>query len=340
MGEYDQMINRSGASVLLPEENSIEIIQSLPTSSFCMRLMKKGSNMNAQTFRMPVMSMFPRAYWVGEKTTASRTSANVKKTTKMTWDGVYIYAEEMAAIVPVPENVLDDMLSQKYDLWGEVKPRLVEAIGACWDSTVLFGVDPLGNAKPATFPDGIVPTAIARSNSVAVGDYGTDLYDDLLSVSEDGTKKGLLPLVEEDGFISTGALGGIPMMGMLRGIRSQEGVPIFVNDMKTANDFRLAGMPLSFPNNGSFDPTTALLVVGDWSQAVYAVRTDIRFKIATEASIHDASGNLEHNLFQDDMVALRVTWRGGWAVPNPINLVNPDRDVAFPFGVLTPKAAA
>jgi len=76
------------------------------------------------------------------------------------------------------------------------------------------------------------------------------------------------------------------------------------------------------------------LVVGDWSQAVYGIRQDITWKIATEASIHDSSGNLVYNLFQDDMVALRMTMRLGWALPNPINQVN--STTQFPFAVLTP----
>jgi HK97 family phage major capsid protein len=140
--------------------------------------------------------------------------------------------------------------------------------------------------------------------------------------------------VEQSGFIVNGAMGAVSMMGKLRGLRTTDGQFIFMNDMRSPNDYRLAGVPLTFPNNGAFNPTNALLVVGDFSQAVYAVRKDITFKVATEASIHSNTGDLQYNLFQDDMVALRVTMRMGWQLPNPVTLVKGSS--GLPFAVLVP----
>jgi len=317
--------------ISLPDEYSKEIIQALPTSSFCMRMMKKLPDLNAKTFKIPVMSTFPAAYFVGETGGASGRAA--KQTTKMDWTGVTLTAEELAVIVPVPEAVIEDMASGGYDLWGEVKPRLVEAIGAKIDSAILF--DSTGSIAPTSWPDGIVTQAVAKSNSIdASSQIGAspapfkDMADAIMS------DNGLFSLVEQDGYIVNGAMAAISMMGKLRGLRATEGEFLFMNDMRSPNDYRLAGVPLVFPNNGAFDPATALLVVGDFSQAVYAVRRDITFKVATEASIHDGSGTLQYNLFQDDMVALRITMRMGWQLPNPTNLVGGAS--AFPFAALVP----
>ncbi len=318
------------SSYLLPDQYSNEIIQAMPTSSFCLRMMRKLPNMSAKTYKLPVLNSFATAYFVGE-VAGSRGATNTKKTTDLSWSGVTLTAEEIACIVPVPENVLDDMTSGGYDLWAETKPRILEAIGRTVDAAILYGTN-----KPTAWPDGIVTQAAAKGNTVEQGYFGTDLYDDILSVSEDGTKVGLFGLVEEDGYIVNGILAEIGVMGKLRGVRGNDGVPIFQNDMKEANSFRLAGVPLTFPDNGVFDKTTGLMVAGDWKQAVYAVRKDITFKIATEASIHDASGNLVYNLFQDDMVALRMTFRMGWALPNPKNLMNTTDETRFPFSVMTP----
>lgn len=332
MTDYNQYVSRADASAyLLPDEFSKEIIQALPTSSFCLRMMKKLPNMNAKTYKMPVLNSFAAAYFVGE-VTGTRDATNTKKTTDLTWTGVDITAEELAVIVPVPESVLQDMASGGYDLWAETKPRLLEAIGAKIDSAILF--DSAGSIAPASWPDGIVIQAIAASNAVDVSsEIGPaltfkDMADGILG------DNGLFSLVEQDGYIVNGALGAIAMMGKLRGLRDTMGQFLFMNDMKEPNNYRLAGVPLTFPNNGAFNPATALLVVGDWSQAVYSIRTDITFKVATEASIHDNTGVLIYNLFQDDMVALRVTMRMGWALPNPKNLVNPTTQ--FPFAVLKP----
>ena len=47
--------------------------------------------------------------------------------------------------------------------------------------------------------------------------------------------------------------------------------------------------------------------------------------------VDPATGAILYNLAQDDMVALRVTMRLGWEIPNPINAEQPDESVRFPF---------
>ncbi|MDD4162470.1 MAG: phage major capsid protein [Methanothrix sp.] len=332
MTDYSNYISRSDASsYLLPDQQSKEIIEALPTSSFCLRMMKSLPPINAATYKIPMMNAFPTAYFVSE-VAAARGATNTKKTTDMSWSGVTMYIEEIAVIVPVPESVIADMAAQNFDLWGMVKPRLVEAAGKLIDQAILY--DSSGDIAPANWPDGIVTQCGTKSNTIDVssqigsGLTFADLYDGLLA------DNGLFSLVEQDGYLVNGALAAISMKGKLRGLRSSEGVPIFTTDMKQANRYLLDGAPMDFPNNGAFDPTKSLLVAGDWSQAVYGVRQDITWKIATEASIHDSSGTLVYNLFQDDMVALRMTMRMGWALPNPINAIN--STTQFPFAALVP----
>jgi len=332
MTDYSNYISRTDASTyLLPDQQSKEIIEALPTNSFCLGKMKRLPPINAATYKIPMMNAFPTAYFTSE-VAGSRGSTNTKKTTDMSWSGVTMYIEEIAVIVPVPESVIADMASQNFDLWGMVKPRLIEAAGKLIDQAILY--DSSGDIAPANWPDGIVTQCATKSNTIDVssqvgsGLTFADLYDGLLA------DNGIFSLVEQDGYIVNGALAAISMKGKLRGLRSSDGVPIFTNDMKQANKYLLDGAPLDFPNNGAFDPTKSLLVAGDWSQAVYGIRQDITWKIATEASIHDSSGTLVYNLFQDDMVALRMTMRMGWALPNPINAIN--ATTQFPFAALVP----
>lgn len=332
MGNYDQYISRSDASsYLLPDQMSREIIEALPTNSFCLAKMKRLPPINANTYKIPMMNAFPTAYFTTE-VAGSRSAANTKKTTDMSWSGVTMYIEEIAVIVPVPESVVADMAAQNYDLWGMIKPRLVEAAGKLIDQAILY--DNSGDIAPANWPDGIVTQCGTQSNTIDMSSQVgfelafQDLYDGILG------DNGLFALVEQDGFIVNGALAAISMKGKLRALRTADGAPIFSTDMRQANRYMLDGAPLDFPNNGAFDPTKSLLVVGDWSQAVYGIRQDITWKIATEASIHDNTGTLVYNLFQDDMVALRMTMRMGWALPNPPNQVN--STTQFPFAALVP----
>ena len=83
---------------------------------------------------------------------------------------------------------------------------------------------------------------------------------------------------------------------------------------------------MQFPENGGFYPNIAQLVVGDFSQAVYAIRQDITVKILDQGVIQDPeSKEIVYNLAQQDMIALRIVFRMGWALPNPATRMNEDR---------------
>lgn len=85
----------------------------------------------------------------------------------------------------------------------------------------------------------------------------------------------------------------------------------------------IGSLKREFVDNGAWDKTASTLIVGDFSQAVYAIRQDVTYKVLTEAVIQDpSSGEILYNLAQDDMVALRVTFRLGYAIPNPVNALD------------------
>ena len=66
------------------------------------------------------------------------------------------------------------------------------------------------------------------------------------------------------------------------------------------------------------------------------IRQDLTMRLFTEGIIQDpATGNTMFNLMQQDMVALRVTMRLGYQVPNPIACANEDDATRYPFSVLT-----
>ena len=96
---------------------------------------------------------------------------------------------------------------------------------------------------------------------------------------------------------------------------------------------------MDFPKNGAFDASQALLIAGDFSQLVYAIRQDVTYKILTEATIVDPSDNsVIYSLAQQDMVALRAVMRLGWEIPNPINYMQPTEANRCPFAVYAPAA--
>ena len=307
------MISRTDLSGLIPEPITREIIQGVTASSAVLSMGRKLPNMTSKTQTLNILDMLPMAYWVDGDT-------GFKQTTKQAWDKKKIYAEELAVIVPIPEAVLDD---SDYDIWGEVRPRIVEAFGGKIDGAILFGED-----KPASWRDSILNTATAASSIVAMS---TDIFSDIMG--EDG----VIAQVEESGFLPTGAMAAVNLRAKLRGIKDTTGQPIFKTDMQGSTNYALDGMPMYFPMNGAFDQSKALAIVGDFAQLTYAIRQDVTYKILTEATIIDpATKEVVYALAQQDMVALRAVMRLGWEIPNPINAFQPDKTQRCPFAVYTP----
>lgn len=317
---YDNKIDRTDAAALIPEEVSREIIQAVPQSSTIMRLGRRLPDMTRNQLRMPVLAALAQAHYVSGDT-------GLKTTTRQKWVNKYIHAEELAVIVPIPENVLEDA---DYDVWGEIQPRIAEAFGIAFDAAVLYGTDGFGGLAPSSWPTPIVSAAQTAGHSVAIG-TGADLYEDILG--EDG----VVAKVEEDGFLVTGHVASLTMRAKLRGLRDEVGQPIFLRTMQETTRYELDGVAVEFPLNGAIDPTTSLLVSGDFSQLVWAVRRDITYKILDQAVIQDAEGKIVFNFAQQDMVGLRAVMRLGWELPNPVNRVNPDDETRYPFAVLVPK---
>lgn len=306
-------IDRTGAEALISEEVSNEIIQGVAEQSAVLRMGRKLPNMSKKKYRMPVLDMLPVSYWVAGDT-------GFKQTSKMAWKNKYIIAEELAVIIPIPEAVLDDA---DYDIWGEVRPRAVEAMGKKIDGAILFGDD-----KPDTWRDDIVTGATSVGNVVTFS-ASDGLYDKIMA--EDGA----IAKVEEAGFFPSGHMADVTMRAKLRGLKDSTGQPIFKSDMQGSTTYSLDGSPIDFPRNGAFDKSKALMITGDFSQLVYSIRQDVTYKLLTEATIVDPSTKeVIYALAQQDMVALRIVMRLGWEVPNPINSMKSKEAERFPFAIL------
>jgi hypothetical protein len=161
---------------------------------------------------------------------------------------------------------------------------------------------------------------------------GADLYDDLLG------EGGVVSLVEEDGYFLTGGIAAMSMRAKFRSCRGEDGQPLFTSTPQEKTRYQFDGAPVEFPRSGVFDATHALLIAGDFNQMVYSIRQDITYKMLTEAVITDSSKAIIYNLPQEDMVAMRVTMRLAWQVPNPINYLEPTEGDRYPFALLTPTA--
>lgn len=318
MAVYNSLTDRDDASALMPEDVSREILKEVPAASVVAQLARRLPNLSRKQRRIPVAASLPFAYFVNGDT-------GQKQTTEASWENVFLTAEEIAVIAPIPDAVLDDA---DYPIWDEIRPELVAAIGATFDRAVLHG-----DNAPSDWPDDLLGQIASADQVVTVGDVG-DVFDDIMG------EGGVLSKVEEDGYFVNGHLATLAMRAKLRGLRDSNGQPLFVNSIRDVGSYTLDGENLVFARNGSLTAAEAFLISGDWSKLVWAVRQDITWKLLDQAVITDGSGNIVYNLAQQDMVALRVVFRAGWALPNPPNRVNSDDDTRFPFASLEPVSAS
>lgn len=296
-------ITRQDAEALINDQVSREIIEGTVKSSKALQMFRRLPNMTSNKTKMRVLDALPLSYWQGSDTAK-------KKTTKMKWDNKYIVAEELAVIVPIAENVLADA---DYDIWGEVRPRIEEAFGKKIDQAIFVGED-----KPVGFRADLLTSVL---NAGAMITPGTDtLY---ASINKAMVK------VEESGYDVNGVVGGMDLKGKFRMMLDTSGQPIKGTEIDSLNK--------AYIDNGAWNKNLAQMIVGDFRQAVYAIRQDITYKLLDQAVIQDpATGDIIYNLAQDDMVALRVTMRLGWEIPNPINALEEDASVRFPFSAILP----
>lgn len=296
-------ITRTDVDSLIETQVANEIFEGVIKDSKALSMFRRLPNMTSDKTKLRVLDSLPVAYFVDESTNNGR-----KNTTKMAWDKKFINAAELAVIVPIKENVLND---SSIDIWAEVRPRIVEAFAKKIDNAMFFGVD-----KPTDWRAGLVPSVITAGAEVT--ETGK-LYSDINDV---------MTKVEESGYEVNGILGGVGLKGKFRMMTDTTGQPL--------NTTEIGSIRRAFMDNGVWDKSKSTLIAGDFSQAVYAIRQDVTYKILDQAVIQDTDGSILYNLAQDDMVALRVVMRLGWEIPNPVNALN-ETEARFPFASLKPK---
>jgi HK97 family phage major capsid protein len=325
MPTYNTHVGRTttGSDPLVPEPLATAIIQEAPKASAALSLMA-STPLSSKTQRMPVLDVLPVAYWVGGDT-------GMKQTTMQQWKNVVLVVEEIACIVPIPEAYLDDA---DVPLWGQVQPRITEAVGQLIDLAVLWGIN-----KPSTWGEAVFPGA-AKSQHFVVQGTGVDLGQDV-------TKLGAM--MATTGYTVNGFAAMPGTSWNLAGLRSAQGVPIYQPDMTGRPGGVLYGYGMNEINNGSWQMGLggAVMLAGDFTKAMIGIRRDISFKMFTEGVISNDSGQVILNLMQQDTVAMRMTMRLAYATVNPVTIMEPTKPMTgtpppnnrWPFGAILPVGA-
>jgi HK97 family phage major capsid protein len=253
--------------------------------------------MGAKVQNMPALATRPTASFVGE-TAATRTKPN----TKFSYENKVLTAQEIAAIIVLNEEDLEDATE---DLLTNAAALGGEAVGRTLDAAVLFGTN-----KPAawTSPD-LFAAATAAGQVFQVGAGEDDLVGSIFQAAEAVDDSGANP----DAFL---ARGGFKFK--LANLRNADGSPIYLPSLSSAPGAvdNVAGLDAYWNKNGAWDRAKALGLVADRASVLIGVRTDIQVKFLTEATIGGV------NLAENDQVALRFRARYAYTVADVFNSEN------------------
>lgn len=306
-------ISRADALTLINRQNAREIWQAAEEFSAALRTFRKV-DMGTKQVRYPVIGALPTASFVSGEDADDANA--VKPTTSMNWTDRVLEAEEIGGIVVIPENVIDDA-SSDFDLWAEIKPRIAEAVGATLDGAVFFGTN-----APSTWPDGLVPQAIAAGNVVNESSAG-DLAEDInLTIGE----------VLEDGYDPTAIYGRRTLQTRLRGLRDDNNSPIWSFPLSEIGVRVPAvyGINVNYVTNGAWDTGVATILVGDPRYAILGIRQDLTFKFLDQAAV--TIGGSLISLAERDLLGLRFKMRVGFQTAE--TATKDGGATAFPFAVL------
>jgi hypothetical protein len=316
-GAFDNITARSDVAALIPEQVSNEMLGKATQGSAVLNMFRRIP-VQGTALRFPILTALPIAYWVSGDT-------GLKQTTEMGWSNKYLTIEEIATIMPVADNVMEDVT---VNIWDEAQPLLVEAFARVLDSAVFFGA-----SAPSSFPTNIVAAAAAAGNFVDAGTATTAQGGFM------GDLDNLISKIEQDGYDTTGYLSPITTRARFRSARDTQGRKL--DEGRVAGNLQAVdGVSIMYPMRGLWPASGGVgvngvaLIGGQWDQFVIGVKNGIEYKVITEGVITDDQNQIVYNLPQQDMQALRLKFRIGWQVANTINNDNPDGSTRYPVGYI------
>lgn len=296
-------ITRAEVASLIGEEYGPTLIKAATQGSTALAAFPKV-NMGTKTRNMPVLATIPEADWVTDTD-----NTGVKPTSQATWVNKTLVAEEIAVILPIHENTLDDATE---DILAELAELGGQAIGKKLDQAVFFG-----NDKPTSWTSlDLFAAATAAGNLSAVVDGAAnedDIYGAMVKVAG---------MIAEDGFDPDTAIAKRALRFQMANLRNANGDPVLVGEQVLAFD--------TFWNrNGAWDSTDATAIIADRSTVRIGVRQDVTVKYLDQATLTGVG-----NLAEKDMVALRFKARFAYVLGNP---ATPETGVqSYGVGAVTP----
>lgn len=298
-------VSRADVATLIQEAYAADFLQWAAKKSVALQAFPTR-DMGTKVVNEPVLATKPHAKWVNESATDA---SGVKPTGKVTWANKQLIAEELAVIVPVHENVVDDATEA---VLGQLAQAGGEAIGFALDAAVFFSIN-----KPSTWTSkALYQSAVDGGNVLTLGSAtdGEDISGSILLGSE----------ALCDRYEPTTLLARRGLQYRLANQRDANGQPIYQPPLASAplSSATVHGLNAYYAtgtvDDGAggdrpvWDPDTATALVVDRDRVLIGVRQDITVKFLDQATV----GGI--NLAERDMVALRFKARFAYALGDNI----------------------
>lgn len=314
-------ITRSDVSNLIQTAYSNDFLAHATKSSAVLRAFPT-KNLGTKTTQLPVLATKPHAAWVGESATASE---GAKPTAKVTWGNKTMVVEELAVIIPVHENVIDDATT---DVVAEITKTGAEAIAYALDAAVIFGIGkPLSWVSDDLFASGLAAGQILGPS----GNGANDLAGTFLQSAES-----LAELYDP-----TTVLARAGLKYRLANLRATTGEPIYMQSLSNSPDMSdsIYGMNTFWVtgtvDDGAggdtlvWDPDNCDAIVVDRSRVIIGIRQDITVKFLDQAVVGGVS------LAERDMVALRFKARFAYCLGDDV-AYGSELQTNSPVAIITP----
>ena len=304
-------LTRTDIESLIEEEYNHVLLNRATESSTALQAFRTVQ-MGAKVQNLPVLSALPTAKWVG-----TAAGSRTKPTSEFSFDNKVLTAEEVAVIVVLNEEDVEDATEDLLDYAARLGGQ---AIGRKLDEAVFFGID-----KPASWTSkDLFAAATEGGNVFQVGAGANDLVGSIFKAASAVDASGANP----DAFL---ARGGFKYQ--LANLRDGQGSPIFLPSLSQApgNVDNVAGLDAYWNKNGAWDSSKALGMVVDPALAMVGVRSDISVKFLDQATVGGV------NLAENDQVALRFRARYGFVLAD---VMGNDGKKAAPVAAIAPAAEA
>lgn len=258
--------------------------------------------MSEATESIPIVAFRPTAKFV------TPAYGGRKPATEVRWTAVEIKAEEVAAVIPVPNAWIMDA---HFDVEGQVERELANAVAVAVDGAIMRGED-----APASFPAG----GVAAFAEQVTGPDALSAIDAGMTSLE---TRGILP----DGIAAGPAIGS----ALRQAYRDAGELP------SVAPQRVLYGVPVHQTLWWDAPPDA---LVGGWNYLAIGIREDVTFGRSNDGVLLSDTGAIIASAFQDNVTLIKIYMRLGCAIGMPSQALPGAAQPQKPFAAVDWTTAA